>query len=143
MNKQQKLKIALPMLVVIMAFVWGPVIIGSGSKRKADKGNSAGNSQGMQQASGNSIDLTALSRVGRRQKTRTSYADWGRNPFVLKQVIKALAVEGILWDENDPKAIINGNIVGIGDQVGSSIIIDIKPSSVTIKGDMGETILNL
>ncbi len=142
MNKQQKLKIALPILAVIMAFVWGPIIMGSGSKRNADKSRPSGNGGTVNQGNNRNVDLTNLAYVGKRKKARTSFEDWGRNPFVLTQAIKALTIEGILWDEQDPKAMINGYIVGVGDKVGSNTIINITPTSVTIKGDAGESVLN-
>ncbi len=128
MDNQQKLKIALPVLIVIMAFVWGPVITGSGSKPK-----SASNADPVAAPQGGGAELMALARSNERKKARTSYTDWGRNPFVLSKDTKASTLEGILWDEKNPKAIISGNIVGIGDRIGKGVIVDIKKNSVTVK----------
>ena len=143
MNKQQKLKIALPILVVVMAFVWGPVIMGSGSKKKADQNQNTGSIVATSQGDSVNMDLAALSRAGIRQKTRSSYADWGRNPFARTQGPRALILEGIVWDEKSPKAIINGNIIGIGDNIDSNVVVDIKQDSVMIKGEAGEIELRL
>ncbi|MBN1870634.1 MAG: hypothetical protein JW847_08680 [Candidatus Omnitrophica bacterium] len=134
-DKQQKLKIALPVLIVIMAFVWGPVIFGSGSKQKAE---SVGKrvSRGDRPAaptSGSGSDLMALARSNERKKAKTSFSDWGRNPFSIAESPKASVLEGILWDANNPKAIMNGNILGVGDRVDSGTIIDIQQDSVRIK----------
>lgn len=135
MDKQQKLKIALPILVIIMAVVWGPVITGSGPKRKAGK---AAKKIGAAPQGENNIDLAALSRAGTREKARTSYAEWGRNPFTLVQDPEALIIEGIVWDRENPKAIINGDILGIGDPVGPNVIADIKQNSVILRGETGD-----
>jgi len=133
-DKQQKLKIAFPILLVVMAFVWGPVLFGSGSKGDNDKGNVSQNvkTQGA--------DLVVLSRVRSQKKARTTHAEWGQNPFMLKRAQKALYIEGIMWDAKDPKAIINGNIVGAGDVVENKTIVEVKPNSVIIKSDGGEEV---
>ena len=133
MNKQQKLKIALPILIVVMAFVWGPVIFGSGSKSKGDNSTSRVNKNMQEGMSG-----FAVPSVASQKKAKTAYARWGSNPFMLKRTPKAINLEGILWDANDPKAIINGNIVGVGETVEGKMIVEIKANSVIIKGDDGE-----
>ena len=131
MDKSQKLKIALPVLILVMAFVWGPVITGSGSKRKgAGKTNNIGISTNLH---GSSADLIVLARSNERKKARTSYTEWGRNPFTLFKRPKASVLEGIMWDARNPKAIINGNIFGVGDSVGSGEVVDIQRNSVVIK----------
>ena len=130
MDKQQKLKIALPILILVMAFVWGPAIMGSGSKKN---GKSVGNVSSGSVSQGSNLDLIALARSSERKKARTSYVDWGRNPFTLSESPKASVLEGIMWDAKNPQAIINGNILGIGEKVGSGVIVDIQKTSVIIK----------
>ncbi|MCK5014324.1 MAG: hypothetical protein KAS66_10935 [Candidatus Omnitrophica bacterium] len=141
MDKQQKLKIALPILVLVMIVVWGPVIIGSGSKKKnAGKTNNVSTSTSPQ---GSSADLIVLARSNERKKARTSYTDWGRNPFALAESPKASVLEGIMWDSRNPKAIINGYILGIGEKVGSGVIINIKQTSVTVTNGNTEKVYHL
>jgi hypothetical protein len=140
MNKQQKLKIALPILFLIVAFVWGPAIFGGGSKKK---GEHAGNVDLEKVLTGSNLDLIALAQSSERKKAVTSYADWGRNPFMLQESPKASVLEGILWDTKNPKVIINGNILGLGDKVGSGEIVDIKQTSVTIKDGTEEKVYRL
>jgi len=140
-NKQQKLKIALPILVVVMAFVWGPVFTGSGSKNKKNKNKKSVSVNFVSNV--NSSDLVAMSRLGARKKVKTSYADWGRNPFMPGYDQKALVLEGIVWDETNPKAIINGGIFGIGDHAGLNRIIAIKKDSVVIINKTGTVELHL
>ena len=138
MDKNKKLKIALPILGVIMAFVYGPLIFGSGSKDKADNNISHVNKN--TQVSAGMLDLAALPGTGGREKAKTVYMQWGQNPFMFKRAPKVLNLEGIMWDKKNPKAIINGDIFGIGETVESKIIVDIRPSSVIIKGDDGKEI---
>lgn len=134
MDRQQKLKIALPILFVVMAFVWGPVIMGP--SKKSDLDNNAKNINEV----ADGMDSAAMFRADARKRAKTAYTSWGQNPFMLKRAPKALYIEGIMWDEKNPKAIISGNIVGIGDAVESKMIVDIKPSSVIIKGDDGKEV---
>ena len=56
---------------------------------------------------------------------------------------KALVLEGIVWDEKNPKVIINGNILGVGDHTGSNRIIAIKKDSVVIINRTGTVELYL
>lgn len=139
MDKQQKLKIALPVLVVIMVFVWGPIIFGpraKGVSDVADKRATGG-------VSGNSYSGAANTAKPRPSGARTQFIEWGENPFMLKRTPKALYIEGILWDEAFPQAIINGEILRVGDTIENKTILQIKPRSVVISGDEGSTELNL
>jgi len=131
----------LPVLVVVMIFVWGPVFTGSGSKNKKNENKKSVSVNFFSNV--NSSDLVALSRLGARKKVKTSYADWGRNPFMPGYDQKALVLEGIVWDEKNPKAIINGNIFGVGDHTGSNRIIAIKKDSVVIINRTGTVELYL
>jgi len=140
MDKQTKLKIALPALILVMIFVWGPVIMGSSSK---NKGKSSGSVSLGSVSQGSNSDLIALARSSERRKARTSYTEWQRNPFTLSESPKASVLEGIMWDAQNPKAIINGYILGIGERVGAGYIVDIQQTSVTIKTGKSERIYNL
>jgi len=140
-DKQKKLKIALPILFVVLAFVWGPIFFGSSSKRAADNNRIRASNSSQKNTGG--MRSAALSRSGSQKKSRSTYTEWGQNPFMLKRSAKALYIEGIMWDDQNPSAIINGNIVGVGDTVESKTIVDIRPNSVIISGDDGEIELRL
>lgn len=140
MDKQKKLKIALPILLVVMAFVWGPVFFGSDSKNQSNKNTDKGSVKNKVSNNNDSgSNISAPSRAYARKKEQTpDVAGWGRNPFMLGYDSKALMIEGIVWDEENPKAIINGDILGVGDTVGSSVIIGIDQKSVIIRSKSGE-----
>ncbi len=63
---------------------------------------------------------------------------WVRCPFSGKiyssqsRSIVDLQLNGILWDETDPKAIINGKIRGRGEAIGKYTVIDIEKNKVSL-----------
>jgi len=142
MDKQKKLKIAFPALIIIMAFVWGPIILGGGKSKDKSKKSTGSISMSVTQQE-NEGGLTALSGSHKRQKAKTTYTQWGRNPFTVAQDLNDLVVEGIAWDENNPKAIINGQIITVGDKLGANTIVAIEPNSVIIKNEAEEVELRL
>jgi len=137
-DKQKKLKIALPILVVVLTFVWGPLFFGSDKKDKASGSITNKNEVSLNKT--NNMALVKLSQFGMRDKARTTYSKWGQNPFMLAHSQNKLVLEGILWDKKNPQVIINGDMVGIGGYSGPNLIIDIKSSSVIIKNEFGEEI---
>ena len=141
MDKQQKLKIALPILFVVMGFVYGPILFSSDSKSKSSNVPKSANVSSAD--SGFGMDLSGLSYGSIQKKTRTAHETWGQNPFMLKRTPKAIYVEGIMYDDKSPKAIINGEILGIGDTIEGKLILDIKAKSVTVDGDAGEIVIQL
>ena len=76
---------------------------------------------------------------GISEKVRTSYADWGRNPFMLSgelsESVRGLMLDGIVWDEEKPYAIINNQVLGIGSQIGRSRITQITKEAVFLEED--------
>ncbi|MFC1646610.1 hypothetical protein ACFL2Y_05500 [Candidatus Omnitrophota bacterium] len=74
----------------------------------------------------------SITPAARRVK-RSDYDSWGRSPFTLKKVVdKTIRLNGIVWDEHIPKAIINDYIVGIGDTIGENTVVDIKQDRVIL-----------
>jgi len=62
--------------------------------------------------------------------------EWIRCPFCGKLYIDGeggvVALSGILWDDKTPKAVINGEIVGLGDNINKYSIVNINRSSVVL-----------
>lgn len=46
------------------------------------------------------------------------------------EVLAGVRIEGIIWDEKKPIAVINDKVVGIGDEISGAKIIDIKQNEV-------------
>ena len=71
-----------------------------------------------------------------RNAKKTAYSSWSRDPFSTSPApIKGyggLTLGGIVWDKENPMAIINDNIVKIGDKVSGNTVVDIKQDKVIL-----------
>ena len=70
-----------------------------------------------------------------KKRNDSEFKDWGRNPFVLAEGITAvtgLNLIGILWDADSPQAIINEEIVRVGDRVEGNEVVDILKDRVIL-----------
>lgn len=67
---------------------------------------------------------------------RTKYLSWAIDPFSPSSApIKGygwLTLEGIMWSKENPEAIINDNIVKIGDQIDKNTVVDIEQDRVIL-----------
>lgn len=73
-----------------------------------------------------------------------------RDPFAFGSTISTpettasdLSLVGILWDKVNPLAIIDDNIVKIGDSVGSNKVVDIRQDRVILNDGINDFELNL
>ena len=63
---------------------------------------------------------------------------WGRDPFLLdtsdtkEQGMEDLALSGIMPDKQNPYAIINNEVVKLGDKVGGMTVIEINENDVVL-----------
>ncbi|PIP68653.1 MAG: hypothetical protein CO035_05090 [Candidatus Omnitrophica bacterium CG_4_9_14_0_2_um_filter_42_8] len=65
---------------------------------------------------------------------------WGRDPFLLdastnsiqEQDVEDLALNGIMSDKQNPYAIINNDVVKLGDKVGGMTVIEINENNVVL-----------
>ena len=82
-----------------------------------------------------------------RAKKRTTFASWGRNPFLFQPLAgkeaKQTVLDGIIWDSREPKAVIGGEILGVGDSIGPNKIVDIKPDKVILNDGVNNIELEL
>lgn len=71
-----------------------------------------------------------------RRAKRSIYKSWGRDPFSLPgasvKKFKGFILNGILWDKENPMAIINNRIVKAGDSISGSVVIGIKEDRVVL-----------
>ena len=70
-----------------------------------------------------------------RNTKRSSFLSWGRNPFLLQErgAGSQLVLNGIAWDERSPRAVINGQIVAVGDKIEGKTVVAIRSYGVTLK----------
>lgn len=68
-----------------------------------------------------------------------------RNPFTNQKrgTFVGSSLEGIVWDPENPKAIINGAIVGVGDKIKDYTIIHIKRDGVILRDEARNVELEL
>lgn len=82
------------------------------------------------------VPMTEKPILTQRVTKRTNYSSWGRNPFTLQETsfkaFKGLILDGIMWEKEKPLAIINNDIVKIGDNVSGNIVVDIKQDRVIL-----------
>lgn len=66
---------------------------------------------------------------------------WGRDPFVMgfsgtgEAGLEGLNLNGIVWDEDAPYAIINTDVVKVGDKIGGMLVVEITETSVVLEQD--------
>ncbi len=84
----------------------------------------------------------------RQLEEKTKDLALNRDPFTrgrvsTKQTIESSgpALSGIIWDEKSPRAVINNQIIRVGDTIGKNVVIEITPDSVTL--DDGSRYLKL
>ncbi len=73
--------------------------------------------------------------------------EWTRCPFCgtlyVGGVSGVVALSGILWDDENPKAVINGEIVGVGGNVNRYSVINISRNSVTLNDGIKDIEISL
>jgi hypothetical protein len=83
--------------------------------------------------------------------------EWKKNPFVGLEPVtpkgepapvrKGAAptptffLEGVLWDDRNPYAVVNGEVRGVGDKIGQYEVVEITRDSVTLRS--GDEVLEL
>lgn len=83
----------------------------------------------------------------RMEQEKVWEKEWGRDPF--QPVEESLSIQravnltlnGVLWDEKKPRAIVNEKTLRVGDTIYGYTVVDIRPQSVILQ--TGEKILEL
>ncbi len=92
---------------------------------------------------------TPITRAQREeQRRRAGTLEWRRDPFTstssgVVEESRDWHLSGILWDPARPLAIINGQTVQVGDQLGAYRIVSITRETVTISDGTATTTLHL
>lgn len=86
----------------------------------------------------------------RREKILDDGRAWGRDPFLpwdfmgsLDAALFDIKLEGIMWDENNPNAVINGGIYEKGDNIGNMTILKIDKQSIVVSDGNKEYTIRL
>ncbi|NQT74979.1 MAG: hypothetical protein HQ566_00490 [Candidatus Omnitrophica bacterium] len=74
---------------------------------------------------------------------------WGRDPFFPAKAgasgagLEGVVLNGIMWDANNPLAIINSDVVKLGDKVRDMTVIEITEANVILEYEGKKHTLNL
>jgi hypothetical protein len=132
MQKEQK-KIVILIMLGIVAVCSLAYSISSPIKKKK-RHNKVG--QMIQKKAKNIVNFGKRKIVLGKGGRKSTYSIWQRNPFSLPPAsaikIEKLRLKGILWDENNPQAIVNDYIVGIGDKIGDNTVCAINQNCIII-----------
>ena len=143
-EKQKKQWIIAGVLILIFvgSFVKNVLLY----KRKPALSSSATSSSAVSQENPQNLadDLLYVTNLRLKDKqfedqTAVWKKDWGRDPFMPQAVsfsiVKAvnLVLNGILWDEAEPRAIVNERTLMEGDTIYGYTLVSIKPKSVTLR----------
>ena len=92
---------------------------------------------------GEKIESQNIVLSPQRRAKKTKFSSWGRNPFLPKSATAESGLTGIIWNEDNPKAIINDEIVAIGDKIDGKTVIDIKQDRIILNDGTKEFDLRL
>jgi hypothetical protein len=62
-------------------------------------------------------------------------------PEEVDRFLESLRIQGIVWNSDQPTAVINGSIVGVGGVVGAAEVVVIGEDGVTLRYKGQETVL--
>lgn len=82
-------------------------------------------------------------RLTTRNAGKTAYSSWSRNPFLVPSESQESVLSGIMDDKENQTAIINNNIVKIGDKVNGNTVVDIKQDKVILNDGVKDFELKL
>ena len=126
-------------IAAVFSLIYGIVTPPRGRRRTSSKPGTALRNEKSKPAA-------KIAPVKRRTK-KTKFVFWARNPFAPKEILKIkvvkLTLNGILWDEENPKAIINNVIVTIGDTIGENTVVGIKNDRVILNDGIRDFELGL
>ena len=75
----------------------------------------------------------------REEQEKAWEKEWARDPFLPQATASAivravnLTLNGVLWDDATPKAIVNEKTLLVGDTIYGYTVVDIKPRSVVLR----------
>lgn len=121
------------LLVALALLAFGSLVYGIRTPARQSKGSPASLPAALSPVVANAISGPSV-----RPPRKNTEEAWGRNPFafgsVSSQSFAGLTLNGIFWDSVKPRAIIGGQIVGVGDAVtpGGAKVEEIRPNKVVL-----------
>ena len=86
-----------------------------------------------------------------RKSRKSTVNVWGGSPFLPLKTEDArvmtesgsIALEGVMWDEKTPRAIINGRVMKVKDRIGANEVVEIKQDRVILNDGKNLIELNI
>lgn len=137
-NKKEK--IILSVLGVLITVIWAPALF-SGPRRQDRAASSP--IPALTQAGAPGTEA-AGSPAGQKGADLLGMSGWGENPFVADRGAGSspalisnrgetgYALSGILWDAESPSAVINNQVVGLGDRLDQWQVMEIRKDRVVL-----------
>ena len=126
-------------LLIVMVLVYGPRLrVGSSAERPTETNAPVSHEEPSVTASPDvSTQLAApwQSPSRAQQHRRADTLAWGRDPFHpagSSSTVGGLPLSGILWDATTPMAIINGQMMQIGETIDEFRVMEILPDHVSV-----------
>ncbi len=138
-KKRDGIIVAVLLLIFAVTFAKNVLLRKKGPSSQATTAVAGGN--GSQAMTDQLIEATRLRshEILKAEQNKVWEKEWGRDPYValatLSTIAKAvnLTLDGILWDEVKPKAIVNGKTLYNNDTIYGYTVIEIKHRSVVLK----------
>ena len=137
MDKQKKQLIITAGLILVMVVVWANTFKTISNRKKIKKAAPVVSVPAVVSVTDKAPSAPIKKPVIIQRVENEDDITWGRCPFsgkIFYGEAKALDLKltGILWDEDNPQAIINDEIREKGDKVGKFKIIEILPEKVIV-----------
>ena len=129
----QRQKVILGVLVVVMAAVylrgWRPPTHAVPAPEAAPEASPADNAPGAPP-----VPRQDVSADRAAQRRRAADVTWGRDPFLRggTEAASGLVLSGILWDAQAPVAILNGQMLHLGEELDGFRVTLITSDAVTV-----------
>ena len=125
--------------IAVLSAIHGVVNFSRGARATSEPG------AGITQTAPGNPTVTTTEGTG---LAGTKYLSWGRNPFVAAEAgsrseASGLSLSGIAWEVNRAQAVINGRIVGVGDEVAGNKVVEINQNSVVLNEGSNRLVLRL
>ena len=143
--KKNTIEIIITSILVVVLLFAVSNILNRGKKSSAKKESTGVITAEKKQPE---IEVTSAKTAFKDLEDRAKELKWDRDPFTHNLthsavVTEELRLEGIVWDNQSPKAMINDKIIGVGEKVGNYTVLEITPGSVTLTNGVKEAKLEL
>ena len=134
MTRAQKQFMILGALVVVMIAVYTRAFRGSVPKATSGRVEVA-EAPTVQPTQEERLTIAQPSQQREAQRQRAMRLVWRRDPFTRGAAmgeLSGLQLSGILWDSNEPIAIINGQMVRVGEKLEGYRVVEIAKDRVSV-----------